>query len=304
MRLLLLPVATALISLVASPAEAEPLQPTTRWGAGLDGGQCLAMRDFGTAHLVLKAYGIGPGLDISLIEDEASVPNHLALGVVGVAGTALEVPARRFTDNTDSRLVSTWMLPDVATIAQAETLTLAIGERTTELALGTMAPLVAALEKCRSQLQAEFGIGGEDPPVLPRGEVNVFKDIDYAAIASDPEVPSRFRTLLLLDEEGDIVDCSLIEHEGDPAALGQACTILSQEARFEPARGADGSGVRAIVDETIEWSVDVVQANLRHRQSEMRNRGYDNDVRGSDLIEEMTRQQQDQISVRPSGRDE
>lgn len=278
--------ALALVPLAQAPAWAEPVQPTTKWFSGFDGTQCLAMRDFGPTHLVIKAYGVGSGADISVIEDGASAAPISATGSVSTDLAAIEVPATRFGDAQAGRLVSTWMVGDLAALKDAQRLTLTLGDRTSELAMTQATPLVALLDRCRVELQDRYDFARAAQRTQPTGSADVFADLDYAATAADPSGSSRFRALLLLDETGKIADCSLVEHDGDAQVLAQACEIIRSEARFAPAIGSDGTPVRsAVLSDPIEWgqvSEDVANANRRRRSEENARQGYADADRGSD----------------------
>ncbi|WP_265571091.1 hypothetical protein [Sphingomicrobium nitratireducens] len=267
---------------------ASPLQPTTKWAQGFDGVQCLALRDYGPVHLAIKAYGIGPGLDISLVEDGASAPELTAIGQVGTETGSDAAPATRFAHAEANRLVSTWMASDSSMLFDADTLTLTLGERTVSLALTNMQFLVPALDRCRLMLQRAYDPTWADLPELPgarEGGADVFGAFDYASVAADPTTPSRFRALLLLDEQGAIIDCTLTEHEGDPVALVQACGVIRSEAQFAPATDGGGAPVRsAVLSDPIVWAradEDVANTNRRQRSEQNALEGYNDAVRGN-----------------------
>lgn len=265
----------------------EPLQPASRWQVDYDGTQCVAIRQFGakpdTLHLVLKPYASGAGFDVSVIEQGAGEAFTAGTGTLATGGEPLPVPAYRFVDSQAGRSVSTFMATDLAMLADAETLSLAFGTDSRSVVLGKGADLVAALETCRTALQGDYDLAGTARSRDPKGEADVFRKLDYSSVATDPDVETRFRALLLIDEAGQILDCALLDASGDPAALAQACTIIREEARFDPAKGAGGKPMRAsYVSDEIVWGFDKVASNRARKAEENRARGYDDAVRSGD----------------------
>lgn len=277
------------IALSATPAQAaSPLEPASRWQVDFDGAQCMAIRQFASgqerAHLILKLYAMGAGYEISLIQPGSGEGLETGHGTVSIDGAAFDGMAMRFGDPQAGRTVSTWLLSDLSRLAGAETLTVEFEGNEASFSLDQSPQIVAELANCRASLRQAYHIDGQGLEKLPKGDANVFGKLDYASISSDPSAPTRFRALLLLDENGVVSDCALVEHDGDSAVIAQLCAIMSAEVQFKPARDVDGNLVRSpYLTPEIVWSFDKVASNKQRRLEEERERGYADAARPEDV---------------------
>ncbi len=260
------------IASISSAAQAAPTAATGKWEVQYSDRACIAKRNFGDTMLAIRPSPLGKtvrfvveapgqarrvhqyGSTIDLSDGQPAIQsssmiyplkakNRRGLTTIVAAGDAQRVlSGGRFTIWSGDRLVKRVDgLPNSPRVMSAD------------LAMGPMSGLVQALDKCVGDLQRHWGmIDGKLPELIkatpPVGNVqglfsaNDFPvdQVDYSRI-----VPSQ--ALLMIDEQGAVVDCVTVQSSGSAAIDAIVCQAIEERAKFTPARAADGKPVRSTV---------------------------------------------------------
>ncbi|MCJ8191860.1 hypothetical protein [Sphingomicrobium aestuariivivum] len=253
--------AAALASLSSPvPASAQVHQPSTRWQVDFGAEGCVALRDFAgadrTYHLVVKPNLIGQRYEIALIENGWRGETQSREGTLRFDGAEQEVPALRYADKENGRVVTSWFADDLTDLADTERLDLQFAGQRMALALTQTAMVVEALESCRVQLADYYNMDESKLAEGPKGDSMVFHARNYPKFLGLDGEEGIIRAMLLLDDEGSVVDCSLLSFAGDAIFMAHSCGMLHELARFEPAIGLDGKPTRSVhVTPAIHWRI-------------------------------------------------
>ncbi|MCM8556465.1 energy transducer TonB [Sphingomicrobium sediminis] len=271
--------------LTAMPAQAQPLEPSSRWQVDFGETECLAIRKYGegaeATHLVIKPYATGDRFEIALIDDRVTGDTLSQGGTMRVGDDDIALPGIRFSDDEAGRTVTTWFGDDLSALSGAEQVDLELGEGERSLKLTQATAVVDALQECRTVLADRYNMSGNVVTTPPQGNVDVLRDEDYPLLALDEDQESVFRALLLLDEEGNVAECSLLSFAGDALFVARSCGLIRERARFEPAIGPDGTAVRsAFVTPVVQWRLGKEISNQTFRDFERRDRAIRERSRG------------------------
>jgi TonB family protein len=126
-------------------------------------------------------------------------------------------------------------------------------------ALSSMPALLSTLRTCVTGLEAHWGgvmetPKGPEPVRPPKGNLaGIFTSNDYPDEAVDQLQQGSVQMILLVDEQGRVADCTLSATSGVAVLDAQACYVVKERARFQPASGPDGKPARGIFRQTISW---------------------------------------------------
>ena len=84
----------------------------------------------------------------------------------------------------------------------------------------------------------------------------MFTSDDYPTDAIASEDSGTVRVSVLIDERGQIADCSIIGASGAAALDAQTCALLQKRARFAPAVGLDGKPTKDAFTQNISWRLE------------------------------------------------
>jgi len=259
-------VASLLGSAAAAGAESVPRQPTAKWTVNFDAAGCVATRSYGTAkeplYLALKAPPVG---------------NVMQLAVMRKGGTMV-AEQKDATITTDQRpSLRTSMLTygpkggklrvyllnmssaDFRQVRAAKTLAIRSVGLNETFSLSQIEPLLRTMDRCVEDLRNVWNVSdpaGEQSILISRAKANLaslIKDEDYPAAAMEGNQSGVVRFALLVDEQGKVADCTVIETSGVPTLDAQSCAIIKQRAKFEPAIGPDGKPAKDAKVGTIRW---------------------------------------------------
>lgn len=248
------------------PVSAKPIEPSSKWIVDFGDNRCVAQRTYGEAakpvYLLLKASAIGEGLQLSVavkgpngygVQEKAK----LTLG----GGEPLELWQLRY--GIDKRQVRTVNLAkaDVERLARATELRWDTANLDYSLPLGPMKNLVKVMEECRAGLGEYWNATPEKVATLkqePRTErpiVKLFKSDDYPSQAVFAGQSGTAKVIALVDEQGKLVDCMIVETSGIAVLDVQTCLIMHQRGKFLPAIGADGKPTKGVIAQRIRWEM-------------------------------------------------
>jgi TonB family protein len=128
-------------------------------------------------------------------------------------------------------------------------------------ALSDLPSLMAELDKCVLDLQQYWNIGAPyekriaKPAEPTQPLANIFSPADYPADAFSQMQQGTLTLTFLVDEKGEIADCTVDDTSGVAALDMMSCYVISKRAHFRPALGPDGKPVRSAQSSTIVWRI-------------------------------------------------
>jgi len=261
-------VASAAVLLIesAQPAAATQLQPVSKWAVDFGDDRCVAYRTFGSndhpVHLLLKPSPIGDVLQVQLAErgvNRSASPQRLSLTLgsnepisvpqlqYGVGGKQVRMInlSKEQTDKLSASTTLQWSEPGKQYL----------------LALGPMTNLIETVEKCREMLADAWNatltkrVMLQAPPTPAKPLVSLFSTEDYPSDAAFKDQSGFSHVVIMVNEKGQVVDCSLIATSGVAVLDAQTCIILRKRAKFAPAIGADGKPTKGIFHQLVNWKM-------------------------------------------------
>jgi TonB family protein len=249
-----------------APAAAAPLAATKGWVVDFAAAQCVAVREYGTADrpltLVVKAPPASDLLQLTLVrqasgEPPREVPIELKLG----GSQSIQVRALEF-DSGNGKLRSLRMALSADAADQfygADAVIIKADKFEDELALSQMTKLKQAMETCVADLKVHWNTDKENAlKARARSKANLasyFEDDDYPDMAVRRNKGGSVQFALLINETGQVADCTVIESSNVPSLDAQSCAVLVERARFEPAVGLDGKPAKDTVFSRITWKI-------------------------------------------------
>lgn len=256
----------ALASATAAQAAPEPRAPTGKWNVDFADAQCIAQRDYGTPEspllLVLKAPPAGDVMQVAAVRRAASTPAEQVESTVTVDGRRpLKTDLLMFSQKDSKNRVYLLNMPsaEFAPVRQARTLSVRSSGLNETFALSQMESVMRVMDRCVADLRRAFNIGANGTgsvalPTRAKGAIaSFFSDKDYPSVALMNRQTGKVKFALLIDENGGVADCTIVETSGVPSLDSQACAILKTRGKFEPARGADGKPAKDSAFGAVVW---------------------------------------------------
>jgi len=270
--------ALALIPLIAAPAAAPaaPLEPTGKWHLFYQESTCIAERHFGDHALSFQPSPLGktmrlvivaPGrvtrtrqLD-SLIELSDGGPPIKSSSLVygtsrkGVRGITTILPtaeAERVSRSRWLRIATLGTSPKSKRMSPSGSPIFS-----GEYAIGSTTSLSRELAKCLTDLQRHWGIvDGNLPKPAKNAELSlkgIFKSDDYPEDAFNANQTGATEFLLMIDEQGRLIDCEIAKTSGVASIDGMGCQVILARAKAKPAFDAAGKPVKSIYSTAVHW---------------------------------------------------
>lgn len=150
---------------------------------------------------------------------------------------------------------------DLEEAATIERFVIKGGKRVISFETGTMMPAFQALNVCTADLLRAWGLDPEEhkryrPPRWTNQQAVVERIGRYypsAALSRGEQGVYRMR--VIVDQDGSISDCLLEQSTEMDTLKSRACREM-QNAKFEPATGADGQPIRSFYATTISYIAD------------------------------------------------
>lgn len=254
------------ISLFGSSAAAAPRQPTDKWHLDYDVAQCVAMRDYGTDAkpliLALKPSANGTVMRILVIR-KGSAEVEQAPATLRLGGKQLNTNLLHYSDEKNHLAIVSINVPisEFKADLTIRSISVSGGGVYDSFAISQLPELVAELDKCVLDLQQYWNIGAEFTPrvataVRPTPPLReIFSPSDYPGIALSHNQQGAVTMTFLVDEKGQVADCSVDQTSGIPALDTMSCYVVKKRAKFEPALGPNGKPIRSAYTERVVWRI-------------------------------------------------
>jgi hypothetical protein len=245
-------------------AAAAPLEPAGKWTVDFGESRCVAYRTFGPSkspvYLLLKPSPVGDVLQLQIAEKGIKRPG-VQESVRLALGNSPPFPMLQLQYGVDGKQVRMVNLSKEQTASLSAATSLHWMERGKQyqLALGPMTKLLETVEKCRAQLSDYWNgtltkyMSLQKPPTLNKPLQSLFSTDDYPWDAVRQRQSGLAHVVVLVDEKGGIVDCTLIATSGIAVLDAQTCIIIRKRGKFAPAVGADGKPTKGIFHQRVNW---------------------------------------------------
>ena len=260
--------AGVLTSAAAPPPDSVPLQPTGKWTVHFDDAQCLAERNYGSKdhplYLALKQPPLGDVMQLDVIEG-------------GTVGEASQSDARVWLDDSEPlKLTTLYYTPTnskfrvhmmnlprerFSSVSKAKKLRIRASGFDQTFALDSLGQLMVVMDQCVTDLRNVWNVGTSSrdeggPREDAKGNLRgLFSSDDYPRDSFLNGETGAVRVALLVNEEGKVADCSVIQTSGVAMLDAQSCAVLKARARFVPAVGKDGRPAKDAFIQRINWRV-------------------------------------------------
>lgn len=268
--------ALAALALSAVPAAAAPLQPSAKWVVNFDAAQCVAQRDYGTSEqpmtLILKQPAMGSVMQVAVRAKGFfnGQPEQVDGGIRFDSQAPIKIPALQWRPAKSPltyRMINV-PLSKFAAASQAGSMRFDAGSLHRDFALTDVAALMKVMDDCVADLRRVWnvptevrvgGVGGYTSAGLKKpGEANLsglFAAGDYPGAAIMQMKGGSVQIAVLIDEQGKVADCSVVESSGVAVLDSQSCAIISARAKFKPAIGLDDKPAKTAHIQRITWRI-------------------------------------------------
>jgi TonB family protein len=245
-------------SLAAGQTAGAPLQPAKPWNLDYGDTQCVAAREYGREDdpIMLLLRPAPNGETYELLVGRRQAGPALALerqGSVDFGGGPISAWTLQYGDKKS--VVDQFRISKAAMEAArtASHVILRIrGGADASFALSNMPKLLDGLQKCTADLMNYWNEGGEKAGKISQraeGQVRrIFSSDDFPqeAMTRSQEGSSTF--LLLIDEQGKVAGCHVVQTSGIPVFDARGCQVIRERAKFKPALDAKGKPVRSMYE--------------------------------------------------------
>ena len=250
----------------AAQSSGTPRQPTSKWIVYFDDAQCLAERNYGSdeklLRLVLKQPALGDVMQLDIIETRFSgapvqVDGHIQFDT----GGPIKVSVLRFAPPKQKFKIHMMNLPikQFDSARSAKSVQVSVQTFSENFGLTELGPLLDLMDQCVAGLQKiwnvrtserEKGAVREDA----KGDLRrLFTSDDYPWSSVMNGEDGDVKVVLLVNEQGKVADCSVIQTSGVAMLDAQTCAVLKERARFVPAVGKDGKPAKDAFIQKINW---------------------------------------------------
>lgn len=251
---------------LASPASSKPLQPTEKWHVFFDEERCLAQRNYGTERnplfLVLKQ---PPQGDVMQVAVAIHRPDTTASEVDGTVSFGANRPHKASflvygPPKQDLRFYTANLpIADIGEARSAATLRIAVHELDKTFAISDVGDLLKIMDTCVADLRNYWNLdrsSGDRIAQHARGSLQrLFSADDYPTAALVNAETGSVKVALLINEQGKVADCSVVETSGVAALDAQTCAAIRTRAKFTPAIGKDGKPAKDGFVQVISWNL-------------------------------------------------
>lgn len=252
---------------IGSRAEAAPRIPTGKWVVDYADAKCFLSREYGSADnpltLIFEPETMGDGAQLNVLKTDKSVDMINAPAVVST-DTGLTIStdlySYRFRGKPLRRHSMGITRSDLVALASAKSFAIATkGKLNDEFAVPQLRSALNALEECRADLVATWGIPRDQQSQLETAAVAqnpgelIFRSSDYPSAAIDSESEGRVLARLRIDPNGKISSCDVLIATKSPALDQRTCQLLLRRARYVPAQNKSGKPMTSFVVQQVTW---------------------------------------------------
>jgi TonB family protein len=255
------------VAATSAPALAAPTirQPTGNWVVNFDDAQCVASRNFGTKEdplfLVLKAPALGDVVQVAVMRSgRGGTPQQLDGSIAFGSRKPISTSVLAFTSDTSRQRVFTINLAkaDFADAGTATTMLVRGADQLNEtFSLDKIGSVIKVMEECVVDLRQVWNVSTEQEAASNLKQRATIDDIgrlfSYPDVAVRQNQQGSVRFVLLINEEGRVADCTVIETSGVAALDAQSCSTVKDKARFTPAIGMDGKPAKDSYTRRVSW---------------------------------------------------
>jgi hypothetical protein len=271
-------IAAPFLVFLTAQAAATPLQPTGQWHLFYEESNCSAERRFGDHILGFQAPPLGKTIRLVVLGPGRATRTRQFDSLIELSdgGPPIRISSLVYgTSKKDLRGITT-ILPrsEADRVSQSSWLrisTLGTGPKSKkklpsnepvfsgEFAVGSSAALARELSKCLADLQKHWGmVGGElpQPAKPPEGKLQgLFRSEDYPEDAMTANQAGSTKFTLMIDEKGKVIDCVIDETSGVASIDGMGCQVITERAKFQPARDIQGTAVKGTYTARVNWAI-------------------------------------------------
>ena len=245
----------------------EPLQPTSKWNVDYDEAQCVAARDYGTKEeplvLILKPSPNGNVMRV-LVVKKGGFPgfaDQLGASIQFDSSRPVRINALRSSSKDKDLTVYSFDMPMAVFMAgqSAKAITVSARGLTRAFSVNAIPALLTELDKCRVNLLRHYNAGGSGIRELATSTKplsKIFSSSDYPATALSRADQGTVMVTVLLDEAGQVKDCSVDGSAGAATLDTMTCHLIQERASFRPAIGSDGKPVRSVFVQRVTWRIE------------------------------------------------
>jgi TonB family protein len=130
-----------------------------------------------------------------------------------------------------------------------------------DLALSKLGPLLDVMDQCVTDLRKVWNVRESAESVSSvrddaKGDLRrLFSSDDYPWDSVISGEAGDVRVVLLVNEQGRVADCSVVQTSGVALLDAQSCSVLKERAKFVPAIGKDGKPAKDAFVQKINWRV-------------------------------------------------
>ncbi len=274
----------------ATPASAESLKASAKWGVDFGDAHCIAYRSFDKAGepvlLTVKAPVMGDDLQVSIHAKSkgGTVYGEQLRGTWQVdGGPPVKITALKFHPAKARDDILMMNIPRAALspiIARSATMSLVFGKTVSHsMRIEGLGSAMKVLDDCVAGLQTDFHVteqaranyaaqlaspntkipdskptdGSTHAKAIPVG--NLFSSDDYPSDALFEGDDGVVRAVLLINDKGRVADCTLTKTSGVALLDAQTCAVVRERARYKPALDPAGLPRRDVDTYTVRWFI-------------------------------------------------
>lgn len=83
----------------------------------------------------------------------------------------------------------------------------------------------------------------------------MFNSDDYPEDAMNANQGGATKYLLMIDENGGLLDCVIEETSGVASIDAMGCQVMKERAKGKPARDAAGKPIKSILRQQVHWHI-------------------------------------------------
>lgn len=266
----------ALAQATAAPAPAAPTPVASdrapaanRWIVDFGESRCTLIRETGGERSKALLVRTVPGTRVNelwLMEKQRKAPSLAAWAAVDVvvrpAGQvfgedALPVSFRDYggvaVTNVEEPLQEAFRTSTGLSVERK-------GKTVAEISYPHPGRALQVLERCEKEILRDWGF---DPAAIdglrsrpqPVASKSLWTSGDYPADALRAAATGSVLVRLVIDVEGRVSECHLVESSGHASLDAATCRILRKRGRYRPAVGADGAPMRALTAQRVNWRI-------------------------------------------------